>query len=187
MTSWPTGLGKRDSCCCFPTPDQGRQSKPNMGSKDGHKSNSNDHRNCYATYEKELKKASVREGKKPFKCENCDYSCSLKVKLNQHVASVHEGKQPFKCESYDLNCDQNNELQQNVASDHEEKKPFKCEYCDYTCVKKGNLSQHITLVHEGKKREPLNIVTLNVCGLKSYGRIDQVRSLLLKYKISVAF
>ena len=32
----------------------------------------------------------------------------------------------------------------------------------------------------------LKILTLNVCGLKSYGRIDQVRNLLIKYKIDVA-
>ena len=36
------------------------------------------------------------------------------------------------------------------------------------------------------KRGVLNIVTLNVCGLKSSGRIDQVRNLLLKYQISIA-
>ena len=36
------------------------------------------------------------------------------------------------------------------------------------------------------KHGALNIVTLNVCGLKSSGRIDQVRHLLLKYQISIA-
>ena len=36
------------------------------------------------------------------------------------------------------------------------------------------------------RRESLNVLTLNVCGLKSYGRIDQVHHLLLKYQVSVA-
>ena len=36
------------------------------------------------------------------------------------------------------------------------------------------------------KYTSLKILTLNVCGLKSYGRIDQVRNLLIKYKIDVA-
>ena len=36
------------------------------------------------------------------------------------------------------------------------------------------------------KQNVLNILTLNVCGLKSFGSIDQVRNLLLKYQISVA-
>ena len=38
---------------------------------------------------------SVHEGKKPFKCEICDYSCSLKRTLKKHVAAVHEGEKPI--------------------------------------------------------------------------------------------
>ena len=40
--------------------------------------------------------ALVHEGTKPFKCDKCDYSCSLKGNLKQHVASVHEGIKAFK-------------------------------------------------------------------------------------------
>ena len=32
------------------------------------------------------------EGKKPFKCDICDYSCSQIGNLEKHVASVHENK-----------------------------------------------------------------------------------------------
>ena len=39
---------------------------------------------------------SVHEGNKPFKCEECDYSCSIKNLMKLHVASVHEGKKTFK-------------------------------------------------------------------------------------------
>lgn len=35
--------------------------------------------------------AIVHEGKNPFKCENCDYSCLLKDNMQQHVTSVHKG------------------------------------------------------------------------------------------------
>ena len=45
-----------------------------------------------------MHKLSVHDGKKPFKCEVCDYSCSQKGHLNRHIASVHEGMKPFKCE-----------------------------------------------------------------------------------------
>ena len=44
---------------------------------------------------------SVHEGKKPFKCETCEYTYSQKSHLNQHVAKVHEGKKPFKCQICD--------------------------------------------------------------------------------------
>ena len=36
---------------------------------------------------------SIHEGKKPFKCSICDYSCS--ENLNRHISSVHEVKKPF--------------------------------------------------------------------------------------------
>ena len=39
---------------------------------------------------------SIYEGKKPFKCDFCDYSCSQKMDVNKHIAAVHEGKKPFQ-------------------------------------------------------------------------------------------
>ena len=38
---------------------------------------------------------AVHEEIKPFKCEICDYSCSIKSNMNKHVARVHEEKEPF--------------------------------------------------------------------------------------------
>ena len=29
----------------------------------------------------------------------CDYSCSQKCHMNQHIASVNEGKKPIKCKA----------------------------------------------------------------------------------------
>ena len=46
--------------------------------------------------------ASVNEGKKPFECEKCDYSFSLKGSLNQHVSLVHKGKNNTNVEFCDL-------------------------------------------------------------------------------------
>jgi hypothetical protein len=34
---------------------------------------------------------SVHEGKKPFKCDICDYSSSDMRDMNRHVASIHKG------------------------------------------------------------------------------------------------
>ena len=42
----------------------------------------------------------AHEGKKPFKCENCDHKVCQKVKLNQHITPVQIGKKPFKYESF---------------------------------------------------------------------------------------
>ena len=40
--------------------------------------------------------AMVHEKKKPFKCDICYYSCSLKSTMKIHVASVHEEKKAIQ-------------------------------------------------------------------------------------------
>ena len=40
--------------------------------------------------------ASGYEGKKPFKCDICDYRYPVKTKMKTYFASVHEGYKPFK-------------------------------------------------------------------------------------------
>ena len=44
--------------------------------------------------------APVHEGKKPFKCDFCDYNSSQHSNLNRHIASIHEGTKPFKCSTH---------------------------------------------------------------------------------------
>ena len=49
----------------------------------------------------------VSESNKPFKCEKCDYICSLNRILKIHVTSVHESKKQIKCEISEYSCNQN--------------------------------------------------------------------------------
>ena len=62
--------------------------------------------------------------KKPLKCEHCEYTCSKKSHLYEHIGAVHEGKKPFKCES-----------------------------CGYTSDYKGHVNRHVALVHKAKKED----------------------------------
>ena len=39
--------------------------------------------------------SSVHEGKKPFKCDICDYTCSLKQQMKTHVVKKHKFKLQF--------------------------------------------------------------------------------------------
>ena len=83
--------------------------------------------NCH---EKEAEKSSLsfsnlklHEGRKPlknFECSICDYKCSTKYTLTNHIATIHEGK-----------------------------KMFKCSICDYNCSTKQKLTVHIEKIHEG--------------------------------------
>ena len=61
--------------------------------------------------------------KKPFKCEICDYSCTLKGNMKIHIESVHYGK-----------------------------KPFICHICEKGFATKQRMTKHVTSVHEYKKQ-----------------------------------
>ena len=53
---------------------------------------------------------AVHKGKKPFKCDICDYRSPQKCHLNRHIASIHEGKKPFRCDICDYGCSQKSDL-----------------------------------------------------------------------------
>ena len=57
--------------------------------------------------------------------------------LKKHVESVHEGKKPFDCYICDYSCAKKNIMKYYVESVHEGRKPFDCDICDYSCAKKS--------------------------------------------------
>ena len=69
----------------------------------------------------------VHEQKKPFNCEICDYSCTQKDEMTQHVSSVHKKKKPFQCDICNYSCFLNHDIKKHYESVHEEKKSFKCD------------------------------------------------------------
>ena len=96
--------------------------------------------------------ASIHEGKKAFKCESCDYSCSQKNSLKQHFLSVHEGIKPFKCDMCDYKCLQNSDIKKHVALVHEGKKLFQCKLCDKCFAEKSKMNKHMASFHEGNNK-----------------------------------
>ena len=42
-----------------------------------------------------------KDKKKSFKCEICGSNFTRKANLEKHSSSVHEGKKPFKCDNCD--------------------------------------------------------------------------------------
>ena len=63
--------------------------------------------------------------------------CSEKSDMNRHVSSVHEGKKPFKCDFCDYSCSRKGDMNRHVSTVYESKKSFKCGICDYTCSQLG--------------------------------------------------
>ncbi|XP_035664079.1 zinc finger protein 248-like [Branchiostoma floridae] len=86
--------------------------------------------------------------KKPYKCDQCDYSTAWKYNLDQHVRN-HTGKKPYMWKSA---------LNQHLAKHTGEKpylceeweKPFTCDRCDYSAAQKCTLDQHL-MTHTGEK------------------------------------
>ena len=119
--------------------------------------------------------AAVHEEKKPFKCDSCDYHCSLKIHMKTHshcnTFTLHwfmkkrnhsnvtfVTKYSFKLKSH---------MKTHVASVHERKKPFKCHIWDYGCFLKTHLNKHVALIHERKKPFKCDICNYS-CSLKQH-------------------
>ena len=65
---------------------------------------------------------SIHEGKKPFKCDICDATFSVKYKLKTHY--VHEGNKPYECDIYSATFALRDSLKGHSALVHEGNKPF---------------------------------------------------------------
>ena len=60
--------------------------------------------------------------------------------MAEHIGAIHEGKKPFRCDICDYRCSQKSSLTRHIAQVHERKRPFKCEICDYSCSRKHMLN-----------------------------------------------
>ena len=68
--------------------------------------------------------------------------------MNDHIESVHEGKKPFKCNECDAAFSVKRSLKMHIESVHEGKKPFACKFCDASFGQKGNLKRHLAIHRE---------------------------------------
>ena len=75
-----------------------------------------------------------------------------------HVATVHEGKKPFKCEVCDYKWYQKSSLENNVASVHTGNKPFTC-VCDYSSSQKSKTNEHVYQFMQERNLSNVKFVT----------------------------
>ena len=94
---------------------------------------------------------TVHEGKKPFKCNLCEFSSASSYGLDCHEKSIHLLEKPFKCDTCEACFGLESNLKRHIISAHGEKRPFQCYLCDANFKLKQRLKRHTDTVHEGKK------------------------------------
>ena len=89
----------------------------------------------------------VHEGKRPFKCFECDSTFKLKCDLKNHTQSVHEGKKAHTCTICQKGFAKKGNLNRHVK-EHEGKKAHTCNICQKSFSQKGNMKRHVKDNHE---------------------------------------
>ena len=69
---------------------------------------------------------------------------------------MHEGKRPYKCSECDADFAYKHQITTHIVAVHEKRKPHLCPTCGVGFADKSNLKNHIASVHEGKKRPMKN-------------------------------
>ena len=92
----------------------------------------------------------VHEENKPFSCEICDISFTIKQALENHCYLVHDKKKSYQCPNCDPLFSRKSDLNRHIRKVHEENKPFSCTTCGARFMRCCNLKMHIKTVHERK-------------------------------------
>ncbi|XP_052215350.1 histone-lysine N-methyltransferase PRDM9-like isoform X2 [Dreissena polymorpha] len=90
----------------------------------------------------------IHTGERPYKCELCSYVCKRSVDLNIHMR-IHTGERPYKCEVCSKAFKHSGNLNKHMRT-HTGERPYKCEVCDNSCKTSDHLKIHM-MIHTGEK------------------------------------
>ena len=92
-------------------------------------------------------------GKKPHRCEQCDFSSIHSNNMKQHKRT-HSGERPHRCTTCEFSSIKTDNLKrkrkQHMMRKHTGEKPHKCNQCKYKCIIASDLQSHIR-THTGEK------------------------------------
>jgi len=110
------------------------------------------YKNCNGCLEraKKHRNSAKERNKDKFKCsvEECDYKCSFRGNLQNHMTAVHTKIKNFECQKCDYKFSFNNDLQRHIRTVHNNMRNFECNKCDSKFSRQSSLKTHIKQVHD---------------------------------------
>lgn len=89
----------------------------------------------------------VHTGRKPFACNQCEYSCSTADNLKTHMMT-HTGEKPFACAVCDFKSRRAQCIRKHMLT-HTGIKPFPCDVCNQRFTTSSHLKRHM-MTHTGE-------------------------------------
>uniref|UniRef100_A0A8C2DS67 C2H2-type domain-containing protein n=1 Tax=Cyprinus carpio TaxID=7962 RepID=A0A8C2DS67_CYPCA len=111
---------------------------------------------CYSQQGNFKVQMRIHTGKKPFTCEQCGKSFTLKIGLKRHM-KIHTGEKPYMCPQCGKSFCQSGNLKVHMGI-HTGKRYIICQQCGKSFTRKANHDRHMR-IHTGEK-----LYTCQYCG-----------------------
>ena len=85
-----------------------------------------------------------------FNCQQCEFQCSNKTSLRDHVKSYHVVGGILSCNQCKYKTPRERDLIRHIKSIHQGIK-YPCQQCTYKATQQGDLKRHVRTVHDGVK------------------------------------